>query len=78
MANFKTYLAESYNELVHKVSWPTWKELQSSAIVVLVAAFIVSLIVFLMDYVFGVQNMGAGETGFWKGVLGFIYKTIVR
>jgi len=26
----KIYLEEAYNELVHKVSWPTRKELQSS------------------------------------------------
>ena len=74
MASFKTYLSESYNELVNKVSWPTWKELQGSAIVVLVSALILSMVIFIMDYVFGVQNMGADETGFWKGVLGFIYK----
>jgi preprotein translocase SecE subunit len=59
VASFKTYLSESYNELVNKVSWPTWKELQSSAIVVLVSALIISLIVFLMDFIFGVHNMGA-------------------
>lgn len=76
VASFKTYISESYNELVHKVSWPTWKELQGSSIVVLVAALIVSLIIFIMDYTFGVQNMGQGETGFWKGMLGFIYKLI--
>lgn len=76
MASLKTYISESYNELVHKVSWPTWKELQGSAIVVLVAALIVSLIIFLMDYIFGVQNMGASDTGFWKGMLGFIYKLL--
>jgi preprotein translocase subunit SecE len=57
MASFKTYLSESYNELMNKVSWPTWKELQCSAIVVLVSALLLSLIVFLMDYIFGVQNM---------------------
>ena len=74
MASLKTYLGESYNELVNKVSWPTWKELQSSAIVVLVAALIVSLIIFLMDYIFGVQNMGNPSP--WKGVLGFIYKML--
>ncbi len=74
MASFKTYLGESYNELVNKVSWPTWKELQSSSIVVLVAALIVSLIIFLMDYIFGVQNMG--DSNPWKGMLGFIYKMI--
>ncbi len=74
VASLKTYIAESYNELVNKVSWPTWKELQSSAIIVLVSALLLSLIVFLMDYIFGVQNMGNGS--FWKGVLGFIYKLI--
>ena len=72
MASFKTYLSESYNELVHKVSWPTWKELQSSAIIVLVAALLIALIVFVMDFVFGVHNMN--NNSFWKGILGFIYK----
>jgi preprotein translocase subunit SecE len=54
------------------VSWPTWKELQSSSIVVLVAALLISLIIFLMDFIFGVQNMG--DDSLWKGMLGFIYK----
>ena len=43
------YLQEAYNELVHKVTWPTWKELQSSALVVMVASFIISLVIFAMD-----------------------------
>jgi preprotein translocase subunit SecE len=73
VASFKTYLSESYNELVNKVSWPTWKELQSSAIVVLVSALILSLIIFLMDLLFGVHNMGAGDAS-GRGLLGFIYK----
>lgn len=74
VASFKTYLSESYNELVNKVSWPTWKDLQSSSILVLVSALIVSLLVFLMDFIFGVHNMG--NSNFWKGLLGFIYKFI--
>ncbi len=45
----KIYLQEAYNELVHKVTWPTWKELQSSALVVMVASFIISLVIFVMD-----------------------------
>ncbi|MGB3525176.1 MAG: preprotein translocase subunit SecE [Flavobacteriales bacterium] len=65
-------MKESYNELVHKVSWPTWKELQNSSILVLISALIVSLIIFLMDFLFGVHNMG--NSSFWKGFLGFIYK----
>jgi len=48
----KIYFEEAYNELVHKVSWPTWKELQSSALIVMVASFIIALIVFVMDFSF--------------------------
>ena len=40
---------ESYNELVHKVTWPTSKELSSSAVVVLTASLLIALVVFLMD-----------------------------
>jgi len=54
MAKLKlvTYVKESYDELMHKVSWPTWPELQSSAIVVSVASLIIALVVFAMDEVF--------------------------
>ncbi len=54
MANNKvvTYIEESYDELMHKVSWPTWTELQGSAIVVSVASLIIAIIVFAMDEVF--------------------------
>ena len=48
----KTYFKESYDELVHKVSWPTWPELQNSAIVVLVASLIIALVVLIMDFSF--------------------------
>lgn len=48
----KLYLQEAYDELVHKVSWPTWKELQSSALVVMVASLIISLVIFAMDLSF--------------------------
>jgi preprotein translocase subunit SecE len=49
MKKIKAYFKESYDELVHKVSWPTWPELQSSAIVVLVASLIIALVVLVMD-----------------------------
>lgn len=45
-------IKESYNELVHKVSWPTSKELASSAVVVLIASLVLALIVWLMDICF--------------------------
>ena len=50
--SIKTYVKESYNELMHKVTWPTWKELQSSAIIVMVASIIIALVIFVMDFVF--------------------------
>jgi preprotein translocase subunit SecE len=52
MKKIVNYLKESYNELVHKVTWPTWKDLQSSALVVMVASLIFALIVFAMDTTF--------------------------
>lgn len=54
MAKLKlqSYVKESYDELVHKVSWPTWSELQNSAIVVSVASLIIALVVYLMDFSF--------------------------
>jgi preprotein translocase subunit SecE len=54
MANNKVvgYIQESYDELMHKVSWPSWTELQGSAIVVSVASLIIAIIVFAMDEVF--------------------------
>jgi preprotein translocase subunit SecE len=51
----KLYFEEAYNELVHKVSWPTWKELQNSAFIVMVASFIIALVIFVMDISF--ENM---------------------
>ena len=52
---FVTYIKESYNELIHKVSWPTSKELTNSAVIVLIASIIMSLIIGLVDL--GFENM---------------------
>jgi len=52
MGNKGTYIKESYNELVNKVSWPTWSELQSSSIVVAIATIIIALIIYIMDSIF--------------------------
>jgi preprotein translocase subunit SecE len=51
MERLKLYVIESYNELVNKVTWPTWANLQSSTIVVLVASIILALIIFVMDII---------------------------
>jgi preprotein translocase subunit SecE len=48
----KTYIEEAYKELVHKVSWPSRRELQDSALIVMVASLIFAIIVFIMDFGF--------------------------
>ena len=47
--NRLTDIKESYNELVHKVSWPTKSELANSTIVVMVASVIASLVIWVID-----------------------------
>ena len=79
MSKFGNYVKESYEELMHKVSWPTFKELQGSAVVVAVAALILAVIVFLMDYITGVQFIPGTEAAAesdnhgWAGLLGYLY-----
>jgi preprotein translocase subunit SecE len=46
-----TDIEESYNELVHKVSWPTKSELVNSTIVVMVASIIAALILWVIDFI---------------------------
>ncbi|WP_028295835.1 preprotein translocase subunit SecE [Olivibacter sitiensis] len=49
MANVLEFFKESYQEMTQKVTWPTWSELQNSAVVVLIASIIIALIVLAMD-----------------------------
>ncbi len=51
MSKFGSYIQEAYDELVHKVTWPSWDELQQTTIIVLVALIIVTLVIFGMDLV---------------------------
>ncbi|MBK9984277.1 MAG: preprotein translocase subunit SecE [Saprospiraceae bacterium] len=51
MEQIKLYLIESYNELVNKVTWPTWANLISSTRVVLVGSLLIAIVVLLMDFI---------------------------
>ncbi len=51
MESIKKYVSESYSELVNKVTWPNWANLQSSTIVVIVSSVIFALLVFVMDVI---------------------------
>jgi len=70
MAGIKTYLEESYHELLQKVTWPTWAELQESTVLVFITTLILTVAVFLMDFIFGVSG---DSTSMWKGLVGFLY-----
>ncbi len=52
MKKIRAYISESYDELINKVSWPSWSDLQNSAVVVSIASLIIALIVYLMDISF--------------------------
>ncbi len=49
MSKIKTYIDETRNELQNKVSWPTWKELQDSAIIVMIASLIIAMVIWAVD-----------------------------
>lgn len=63
MNKLALHFKDSYIELSKKVTWPSWAQLQSSAIVVMVASVIFALVIFCMDLVF-------------KNIMTFIYNML--
>ena len=59
------YIKESYKELVEKVSWPSFPELQSSTIVVMIASLLFAIVVLAMDMSF-------------ENIMEFIYSQLGR
>ena len=59
MNKITTYFREAYDELLNKVTWPTWMELQESSVIVLVTSLIISLVIFSVDLIFkyGAQEL---------------------
>ena len=49
MASVVQFIKESYEEMTQKVTWPTWGDLQNSAILVLVASLVIAIVIFAMD-----------------------------
>jgi preprotein translocase subunit SecE len=64
MSKFGSYIQEAYDELLHKVTWPSWDELQQTTIIVLV-----SLIIFTM-FIFGMDVVSESVLSFLYGILG--------
>ncbi|MDE7378787.1 MAG: preprotein translocase subunit SecE [Paraprevotella sp.] len=50
--NIVNYCKESYIELAHKTTWPSYSELTNSAVVVLIASLLIALVIFVMDWCF--------------------------
>ncbi len=63
MNKVSNYFRDSYKELMEKVTWPSWVQLQQSTMVVLGATLVITAIVYVMDFVAA-------------GGLNFIYKFI--
>ncbi|SDE08562.1 preprotein translocase subunit SecE [Niabella drilacis] len=63
MSKFADYVKNSYKELAEKVTWPTWSELQQSTMIVLGATVLITVMIWLMDFIAG-------------GGLNFLYKIL--
>jgi preprotein translocase subunit SecE len=55
MKKILLYVQEAYKELMHKVTWPSWKELQGSAILVMISSLMIAVVIALMDI--GFKNL---------------------
>ena len=69
MSQLTNYIKESYDELLTKVTWPNWKSLQESSVLVFVVSLLIAGAVFAMDWAFGVN----ASDSIWKGFVGLIY-----
>jgi preprotein translocase subunit SecE len=50
MNKVTNYFSESWKEMLEKVTWPTWSELQQSTVIVLGATLAITAIVWVMDF----------------------------
>ena len=51
MNKVSNYFRDSYRELLEKVTWPTWTQLQQSTMIVLGATLIITGVVWVMDFI---------------------------
>lgn len=50
MNKIANYFSESWKEMVEKVTWPTWSQLQQSTVIVLGATLVITAMVWVMDF----------------------------
>ena len=51
MNKIREYIKLSTDELVNKVTWPTWEELQESTLIVMIASLLIALVIYVIDIV---------------------------
>jgi preprotein translocase subunit SecE len=51
MSKFTAFVKESYEELMDKVTWPQWDQLQQSTMIVLGATLFITAVVAVMDLI---------------------------
>ena len=49
MNKIQSYFKDSYDELMEKVTWPNWQQLQQSTMIVLIATLVITAIVWVLD-----------------------------
>lgn len=52
LQKLKKFILESYDELRYKVTWPKYRELQNSSVLVLIASLIFAVVIGAIDFVF--------------------------
>ncbi|MBS1919564.1 MAG: preprotein translocase subunit SecE [Bacteroidetes bacterium] len=53
MNKISNYFKDSYKELMEKVSWPNWSQLQQSTMITLAATLVITAIIWIMDFAAG-------------------------
>jgi len=49
MSKIFNHFETAYEELIHKVTWPTWSELQQTTIITLAGIILMTVVIFAMD-----------------------------
>lgn len=59
MNKIREYIRLSTDELVNKVTWPTWEDLQESTIIVMITSLLIALVIYVIDII------SSGSLGFF-------------
>jgi preprotein translocase subunit SecE len=49
MNKISLFIRDSYKEMMQKVTWPNWEQLQQSTMIVLAATVLITFMVWIMD-----------------------------